>query len=142
MIRRPPRSTRTDTLVPYTTLFRSRPKADGSFLYLPAFELEDALHGVLIETQQIRHRPITKGWRLFDHGFDRFGKLRVDFGRSLNRLVVHRASGNTEPLAKLGDRDVKTFFFQSLADHLDHFSSSPNRDCNFFLARSSSIASP
>src|SRR3546814_11989103 len=33
MIRRPPRSTRTDTLFPYTTLFRSRkpvPKAPGS----------------------------------------------------------------------------------------------------------------
>src|SRR3546814_2009509 len=33
MIRRPPRSTRTDTLFPYTTLFRSRPRsrtrADG-----------------------------------------------------------------------------------------------------------------
>src|SRR3546814_9308498 len=30
MIRRPPRSTRTDTLVPYTTLFRSRrPQAAG-----------------------------------------------------------------------------------------------------------------
>src|SRR3546814_20950223 len=28
MIRRPPRSTRTDTLFPYTTLFRSRPAAD------------------------------------------------------------------------------------------------------------------
>src|SRR3546814_12297183 len=28
MIRRPPRSTRTDTLFPYTTLFRSRDKAD------------------------------------------------------------------------------------------------------------------
>src|SRR3546814_18999676 len=27
MIRRPPRSTRTDTLFPYTTLFRSRPDA-------------------------------------------------------------------------------------------------------------------
>src|SRR3546814_3938807 len=27
MIRRPPRSTRTDTLVPYTTLFRSGPAA-------------------------------------------------------------------------------------------------------------------
>src|SRR3546814_8708242 len=26
MIRRPPRSTRTDTLLPYTTLFRSRPR--------------------------------------------------------------------------------------------------------------------
>src|SRR3546814_14157828 len=28
MIRRPPRSTRTDTLFPYTTLFRSRPAID------------------------------------------------------------------------------------------------------------------
>src|SRR3546814_7129555 len=28
MIRRPPRSTRTDTLFPYTTLFRSRPGRD------------------------------------------------------------------------------------------------------------------
>src|SRR3546814_1731026 len=30
MIRRPPRSTRTDTLFPYTTLFRSRPLATGA----------------------------------------------------------------------------------------------------------------
>src|SRR3546814_12990118 len=29
MIRRPPRSTRTDTLFPYTTLFRSRLEVDG-----------------------------------------------------------------------------------------------------------------
>src|SRR3546814_1201629 len=29
MIRRPPRSTRTDTLFPYTTLFRSAPVGDG-----------------------------------------------------------------------------------------------------------------
>src|SRR3546814_6940710 len=29
MIRRPPRSTRTDTLFPYTTLFRSPGRADG-----------------------------------------------------------------------------------------------------------------
>src|SRR3546814_17897795 len=29
MIRRPPRSTRTDTLFPYTTLFRSRPSGAG-----------------------------------------------------------------------------------------------------------------
>src|SRR3546814_13978927 len=28
MIRRPPRSTRTDTLFPYTTLFRSRPRRE------------------------------------------------------------------------------------------------------------------
>src|SRR3546814_3733536 len=30
MIRRPPRSTRTDTLFPYTTLFRSRPAAGAA----------------------------------------------------------------------------------------------------------------
>src|SRR3546814_11375478 len=34
MIRRPPRSTRTDTLFPYTTLFRSFPvEADGQMLW-------------------------------------------------------------------------------------------------------------
>src|SRR3546814_5395591 len=32
MIRRPPRSTRTDTLVPYTTLFRSRDQVDAVIL--------------------------------------------------------------------------------------------------------------
>src|SRR3546814_1022015 len=32
MIRRPPRSTRTDTLFPYTTLFRSRPKSMATSL--------------------------------------------------------------------------------------------------------------
>src|SRR3546814_2902094 len=32
MIRRPPRSTRTDTLFPYTTLFRSRPRRTRLFV--------------------------------------------------------------------------------------------------------------
>src|SRR3546814_7534482 len=34
MIRRPPRSTRTDTLFPYTTLFRSRPSAMATFWWM------------------------------------------------------------------------------------------------------------
>src|SRR3546814_7595012 len=33
MIRRPPRSTRTDTLFPYTTLFRSPPAAGGMLAF-------------------------------------------------------------------------------------------------------------
>src|SRR3546814_7918488 len=37
MIRRPPRSTRTDTLFPYTTLFRSRADAGGQLLDQRAF---------------------------------------------------------------------------------------------------------
>src|SRR3546814_19643029 len=40
MIRRPPRSTRTDTLFPYTTLFRSRIMHDGSVSADPAFTLK------------------------------------------------------------------------------------------------------
>src|SRR3546814_18613235 len=37
MLRRPPRSTRTDTLFPYTTLFRSFPETQaGAFKALPA----------------------------------------------------------------------------------------------------------
>src|SRR3546814_17238457 len=47
MIRRPPRSTRTDTLFPYTTLFRSaqpeRAWCSGSTRQRPFTHLEDAL---------------------------------------------------------------------------------------------------
>src|SRR3546814_12345491 len=39
MIRRPPRSTRTDTLFPYTTLFRSRSIAVSSTMAGPALRL-------------------------------------------------------------------------------------------------------
>src|SRR3546814_1910553 len=51
MIRRPPRSTRTDTLCPYTTLFRSRGRdfrlrclLPGQLAEPPAVELDDELH--------------------------------------------------------------------------------------------------
>src|SRR3546814_13677356 len=36
MIRRPPRSTRTDTLFPYTTRFRSRDDGNASILFITA----------------------------------------------------------------------------------------------------------
>src|SRR3546814_9403417 len=43
MIRRPPISTRTDTLFPYTTLFRSqRRQASGGFSWLPLVKLRRA----------------------------------------------------------------------------------------------------
>src|SRR3546814_19932857 len=72
MIRRPPRSTRTDTLFPYTTLFRSlRPS--------PAFAGEGAraLLAVLVRRRRVRHRvaigvddadltQVQRAHRLFD----------------------------------------------------------------------------
>src|SRR3546814_4504439 len=41
-IRRPPRSTRTDTLFPYTTLFRSTPERSPDESDLPVMRLSDA----------------------------------------------------------------------------------------------------
>src|SRR3546814_6080562 len=41
MIRRPPRSTPTYTLFPYTTLFRSHPKAEAEIAFTMGRDLED-----------------------------------------------------------------------------------------------------
>src|SRR3546814_19132055 len=65
MIRRPPRSTRTDTLFPYTTLFRSLnivPK-DCNFLweirYLPQDDV-DALYGEVVAYAKEKLEPELK----------------------------------------------------------------------------------
>src|SRR3546814_2416019 len=42
MIRRPPRSTRTDTLFPYTTLFRSRPCSSSDIIRFVTLSYSDA----------------------------------------------------------------------------------------------------
>src|SRR3546814_13739673 len=51
MIRRPPRSTRTDTLFPYTTLFRSR--VESSCLLCTTVEAEEKVgHRVVIDDER------------------------------------------------------------------------------------------
>src|SRR3546814_2086910 len=49
MIRRPPRSTRTDTLFPYTTLFRSRCHHDGNGKAAAGTRSERAMTGIAIQ---------------------------------------------------------------------------------------------
>src|SRR3546814_17677434 len=77
MIRRPPRSTRTDTLFPYTTLFRSdrRTVAVGRFLV----DREFPAPGLDPPTQLPRPRPATPGvgqlFELFE--IDRTGLYRA-----------------------------------------------------------------
>src|SRR3546814_12924194 len=53
MIRRPPRSTRTDTLVPYTTLFRSTASAD---LRLNIAELSASLQNSTTQRDDLSRR--------------------------------------------------------------------------------------
>src|SRR3546814_10746568 len=71
MIRRPPRSTRTDTLFPYTTLFRSRLRADDRLpgpargrrhvrLRPRALQLQPRVAHALFGHERLRplHRPL------------------------------------------------------------------------------------
>src|SRR3546814_3343965 len=99
MIRRPPRSTRTDTLFPYTTLFRSAPGLSRS-----------QVGGHLRDRQERGHREARLGRKSADRAVERLHRLA--------RLVVVRAQGHDldrvgwlapECLAKVVE-DVATLF--------------------------------
>src|SRR3546814_3241920 len=73
MIRRPPRSTRTDTLFPYTTLFRSDPRIAGQHLagiiVLRGHDIDDAGRNVRLLGDQLaddRRHPRRVRGRLED----------------------------------------------------------------------------
>src|SRR3546814_19299236 len=87
MIRRPPRSTRTDTLFPYTTLFRSRACRNESdrtvnqFLY-PAYVF-DSLCGQL--------RPAARAEGRIPPAFDRFiDRLHRRLVSGMGREIIER----------------------------------------------------
>src|SRR3546814_17316861 len=102
MIRRPPRSTRTDTLFPYTTLFRSRgdnmPHEIANPTDLSTRELlaEIIRHAALAEaevrffTQRGTGKALIRGVRRdfsrTRHGNERTGKQHIRF--SLNHTII------------------------------------------------------
>src|SRR3546814_9369823 len=63
MIRRPPRSTRTDTLFPYTTLFRSLPGADLGRIGAHLFPVDEKVLGVLLHLVGPINLPHRRGER-------------------------------------------------------------------------------
>src|SRR3546814_3365310 len=79
MIRRPPRSTRTDTLFPYTTLFRSVEKVEDFLARRPMFVVEECLAPVrgmkaVAEPRAVRpQRPI-----LLCHFGAHLGRMRSE----------------------------------------------------------------
>src|SRR3546814_13768377 len=85
MIRRPPRSTRTDTLFPYTTLFRS-PEGAGA-------------HAVFIGRERRRLRPIgrrSRAWKSQRH-------LQA---RPQGRWIVVQRESHVVQLGHGGDEDA------------------------------------
>src|SRR3546814_1276517 len=98
MIRRPPRSTRTDTLFPYTTLFRShvpntrfdllrliREQADTYRGRIVTYDIEESGVGYLLATQ--------------DAVVGVFGSLLEALGRS--QVVLKRSEEHTSELQSL-----------------------------------------
>src|SRR3546814_1377973 len=83
MIRRPPRSTRTDTLFPYTTLFRSHRQAGG----VPEHEIQVAEqraaageHDALVDDVggKLRRGVLEGDLDRLDDGADRLGQARSE----------------------------------------------------------------
>src|SRR3546814_8612779 len=88
MIRRPPRSTRTDTLFPYTTLFRSAGAAGRQHHGLRT----EAVDAAVLEAQRddaparpVLHDQVER--EIFDE------EVRVIFQRLLIERVEHRVAG-------------------------------------------------
>src|SRR3546814_20626821 len=92
MIRRPPRSTRTDTLFPYTTLFRS--------VLFPVVGRYVEQAGVLAVGHGVPVLAAEEGWGYFN----RFAVLlaRLRFGWALT-LVLHWSTGFQIDMAGPGD---------------------------------------
>src|SRR3546814_9251400 len=113
MIRRPPRSTRTDTLFPYTPLFRSRfsrAAVDvGGFSNSPAKDGATlALAAGLIQSMKLGQGPQTD---------------IIDIGASVTDHVGHKyGTEGTEMCLQLAslDRDLGDFFTQLDAMGIDY----------------------
>src|SRR3546814_15472473 len=85
MIRQPPRSTRTDTLFPYTTLFRSHKEADAGLARL----LDLVEKGLMeVEDAALRERMVSLKFR------------RDELAREISDLI--RRLESSEPLVTPG----------------------------------------
>src|SRR3546814_7005576 len=83
MLRRPPRSTRTDTLFPYTTLFRSQARRLGTDKVQPATGIGDNVGIISFEIER-----------------EQGGAVELPAGRGNSRAVAY--------LDRLGNRDTDT----------------------------------
>src|SRR3546814_2782452 len=79
MIRRPPRSTRTDTLFPYTTLFRSDGKLYGRGGADDGYAVYASLTAILALDKQGIPRPRCVGLRSEEHTSELQSLMRISY---------------------------------------------------------------
>src|SRR3546814_4508271 len=83
MIRRPPRSTRTDTLFPYTTLFRSRDSSDGKVKGEVCGAVHHAARAAIRRSSRIRSDAfsaiMTVGARSEEHTSELQSLMRISY---------------------------------------------------------------
>src|SRR3546814_2409442 len=83
MIRRPPRSTRTDTLFPYTTLFRSgraeQHSAQARLLSAPERSCLRAARGGPDRADAVHHRMDTRRRRSEEHTSELQSLMRISY---------------------------------------------------------------
>src|SRR3546814_3866144 len=109
MIRRPPRSTRTDTLFPYTTLFRSEHAADRAIeVHVDRFEQVVRVRGNLRRPatggiQRRRWIAQELGFVLVDERFDILvnGERKMERFRDSRDIALIRSEEHTSELQSL-----------------------------------------
>src|SRR3546814_1698531 len=105
MIRRPPRSTRTDTLFPYTTLFRSRAGADA---WRIASALSHPLRRGVDRLSRLWRQPGAVRARLAASRHGALGRIFLDgafHGRAAGNRAVRGADYGNSPSCRCTDGD-------------------------------------
>src|SRR3546814_1338987 len=93
MIRRPPRSTRTDTLFPYTTLFRSH-------LERPGLPVVAELHGV-IDGDHVRRGRGHQRCRSEEHTSELQSLMRISYAVFCLKKKNKTTNNTTKPNQKM-----------------------------------------
>src|SRR3546814_10988063 len=97
MIRRPPRSTRTDTLFPYTTLFRSNVKNTGGSTPLMVAVSEGGpdvaklllARGAHADNRALRYAMVCKDQSMVNFLVDAGAPIDADTQRLADKLGIH-----------------------------------------------------
>src|SRR3546814_6116058 len=99
MLRRPPRSTRTDTLFPYTTLFRSPGNAEGPALHVRPIRIQTCIadnvdHALSLRMQSRRFLGEMQRRRSEEHTSELQSLMRIPYAvfclKKINiQLTIH-----------------------------------------------------